>query len=120
LYPLVHLEQFAIAFTDNAAQWANDGGTIWQIVPPMQLQCAPGLAHAATIADNRAQRRKSYEDFLALWKGADVELPILGTASNQRTLVVRRESKHKQVLADFISSPNPPANKVIDQREYQR
>src|SRR5262245_8777593 len=39
-----------------------------------------GLARAAMLADNRAQRRKSYDDFLALWKEADGELPILRTA----------------------------------------
>jgi hypothetical protein len=36
----IHLEQFAIARTDEAAQLANDGGTICQIVPPMRLQSA--------------------------------------------------------------------------------
>ena len=42
-----------------------------------------GSARAATIANNMAQRRKSYEDFLALWKEADVELPILRTAKRE-------------------------------------
>ena len=40
-------------------------------------------------------------------------------ASNPRTLVARRESKHNHVLSDFLS-PDSSANKVMDQREYQR
>jgi hypothetical protein len=42
-----------------------------------------GLANAATIANNMAQRRKRYEDFLALWKEADAELPIWRTAKRE-------------------------------------
>jgi DNA-binding winged helix-turn-helix (wHTH) protein/Flp pilus assembly protein TadD len=49
-----------------------------------------GLARAATIAIDTAQGRKSYEDFLALWKGADLELPILRTAKWEYGLGAKR------------------------------
>jgi len=36
-----------------------------------------GLARAAAISGDTAQSRKEYQDFLALWKDADSDLPIL-------------------------------------------
>jgi hypothetical protein len=36
-----------------------------------------GLARAAARAGHRARARKTYEDFLDLWKGADADMPIL-------------------------------------------
>jgi tetratricopeptide (TPR) repeat protein len=39
-----------------------------------------GLARAQKIAGDKAGARNSYEDFLALWKDADPDLPILKQA----------------------------------------
>jgi DNA-binding winged helix-turn-helix (wHTH) protein len=36
-----------------------------------------GLARASTLAGDMAGSRKEYQDFLALWKDADADLPIL-------------------------------------------
>jgi len=41
------------------------------------------LARAAALAGDVAQSRKAYEDFLALWKDADPELPILIEAKKE-------------------------------------
>jgi len=39
-----------------------------------------GLARAAALAGDTARARKAYQDFLALWKDADPDLPILKEA----------------------------------------
>jgi len=39
-----------------------------------------GLARAAAFTGDTAQSRKSYENFFALWKEADADLPILRAA----------------------------------------
>jgi hypothetical protein len=41
------LERFAIAYTDEPSRLAYDSGTIWQIVPHMQLQTALSKAAMA-------------------------------------------------------------------------
>jgi hypothetical protein len=35
------------------------------------------LARAATLQGDTSQARKSYQDFMALWKSADTDLPML-------------------------------------------
>jgi eukaryotic-like serine/threonine-protein kinase len=42
-----------------------------------------GLARAAALTGDTAQRRKAYEDFFAMWKEADADLPILRTAKRE-------------------------------------
>jgi tetratricopeptide (TPR) repeat protein len=42
-----------------------------------------GLARAAALAGDMAKARKSYQDFLALWKDADADLPILIEAKKE-------------------------------------
>jgi tetratricopeptide (TPR) repeat protein len=39
-----------------------------------------GLARAYALAGDTAKARKSYQDFLALWKDADPDIPILREA----------------------------------------
>ena len=39
-----------------------------------------GLARAYALAGDLAQSRKAYEDFFALWKDADPDIPILQQA----------------------------------------
>jgi serine/threonine protein kinase len=42
-----------------------------------------GLARAAALSGDTAQARKSYQDFLALWKDADSDSPILQQAKSE-------------------------------------
>jgi tetratricopeptide (TPR) repeat protein len=42
-----------------------------------------GLARAAAVKGDTAEARKLYEEFLALWKDADPDLPILIEAKNE-------------------------------------
>jgi predicted Zn-dependent protease len=42
-----------------------------------------GLARAAMLAGDVARSRKAYQDFLALWKDADADLPILIEAKKE-------------------------------------
>jgi tetratricopeptide (TPR) repeat protein/predicted Ser/Thr protein kinase len=47
--------------------------------PYYPLSCV-GLARAAALAGDSARARKAYQDFLALWKDADPDIPILKEA----------------------------------------
>jgi tetratricopeptide (TPR) repeat protein len=42
-----------------------------------------GLARAAGLAGDTAKSRKAYQDFFALWKGADPDIPILQQARRE-------------------------------------
>jgi len=42
-----------------------------------------GLARAATLTGDTAKSRKAYQDFLAFWKDADSDLPILQEAKRE-------------------------------------
>jgi tetratricopeptide (TPR) repeat protein len=42
-----------------------------------------GLARAAVISGDTAAARKSYQDFFALWKDADPDLPVLVKAKKE-------------------------------------
>jgi serine/threonine protein kinase/tetratricopeptide (TPR) repeat protein len=42
-----------------------------------------GLARAAVLSGNTAKARKEYQDFLALWKDADGDLPVLQQAKDE-------------------------------------
>ena len=42
-----------------------------------------GLARAAALTGDVAGSRKAYQDFLALWKDADADLPILIEAKKE-------------------------------------
>jgi len=41
------------------------------------------LARAAALSGDTAKARKAYQDFLALWKDADPDLPILAEARKE-------------------------------------
>jgi hypothetical protein len=49
-----------------------------------------GLARGATLTGDTAQSRKAYEDFFAVWKEADADLPILHEAKREYELAVKR------------------------------
>lgn len=42
-----------------------------------------GLARAAAIAGDTAKSRQAYQDFFALWKDADTDIPILMEAKRE-------------------------------------
>ncbi len=42
-----------------------------------------GLARAATLQGDSAKARKAYQDFFALWKDADPDIPILQVAKQE-------------------------------------
>jgi outer membrane protein assembly factor BamD (BamD/ComL family) len=42
-----------------------------------------GLARAATLQGDAAKARKAYEDFFALWKDADGDIPVLIEAKKE-------------------------------------
>jgi tetratricopeptide (TPR) repeat protein len=53
---------------------------------PTSVRYAPAhlwLARAAVIQGDLAKARKSYQDFFALWQGADPDLPILIEAKKE-------------------------------------
>jgi hypothetical protein len=42
-----------------------------------------GLARAAALTGDLSKSRKAYQDFLALWKDADSDIPILQEAKQE-------------------------------------
>jgi tetratricopeptide (TPR) repeat protein len=46
-------------------------------VAPLYALARLGLARAAAVSGNTAAARKAYQDFLALWKDADPDVPVL-------------------------------------------
>jgi len=44
---------------------------------PFYAAAYVGLARGALIANDAARARRAYEDFFALWKDADPDVPIL-------------------------------------------
>ncbi|MEK6408794.1 MAG: protein kinase [Acidobacteriota bacterium] len=55
----------------------------WQPTSPLYSLAHVGLARAAVLQDNTAKARKTYQDFLALWKDADPDTPILIQAKKE-------------------------------------
>jgi len=55
------------------------------IYPLAQL----GLARAYALAGNLAQSRKAYQDFFALWKDADPDIPVLKQAKAEYAKLIR-------------------------------
>ena len=49
----------------------------WDILSPLWPLAHLGLARAAILQGDVAKGRRAYQDFFALWKDADVELPVL-------------------------------------------
>ncbi len=55
-------------------------GANWGIYYPLSYV---GLARAAAFTGDSARARKAYQDFLALWKDADTDIPILKEAKQE-------------------------------------
>jgi serine/threonine protein kinase/tetratricopeptide (TPR) repeat protein len=49
----------------------------WDILSPLWPLAHLGLARAAILQGDVAKGRRAYQDFFALWKDADAELPVL-------------------------------------------
>jgi tetratricopeptide (TPR) repeat protein len=49
-------------------------------VSPLYSLARLGLARAYTLQGDRAKARNAYQDFLALWKDTDADIPILKQA----------------------------------------
>ena len=60
----------------QAFQRLQDLKNIINVDPVMPL-AKPGLARAYVMADDKARARVAYQDFLALWKDADPNVPLL-------------------------------------------
>jgi eukaryotic-like serine/threonine-protein kinase len=48
------------------------------------------LARAAALTGDVAESRQAYEDFFAVWKDADADLPILRAAKREYELAVKQ------------------------------
>jgi eukaryotic-like serine/threonine-protein kinase len=53
------------------------------ILSPLTVLAHLGLARAAAISGDTSAARKSYQDFFALWKDADPDLPVMVQAKKE-------------------------------------
>jgi tetratricopeptide (TPR) repeat protein len=72
----------------NAAEAAAQFQTIldhrgWQPASPLYPLAYLGVARAAALRGDTAKARKAYQDFFALWKDADPEVPLLRAARGE-------------------------------------
>ena len=65
-------------------------GIHWQFQPVLPRETGPlramanvGVARGATLAGDTARAKQAYQDFLALWKDADPDIPILIEAQKE-------------------------------------
>jgi tetratricopeptide (TPR) repeat protein len=55
----------------------------WQPTSPLYSLAQLGLARAAALSGDTTKARKAYQDFFALWKDADPDVPILQEARRE-------------------------------------
>lgn len=55
----------------------------WNPFSPLYPLAHLGLARVFALTGDAAKSRKGYQDFFALWKDADPDLPILGQAKRE-------------------------------------
>jgi hypothetical protein len=55
----------------------------WQPASPSYSLARLGLARAAALSGDTPKARKAYQDFFALWKDADPDIPILQQAKRE-------------------------------------
>ncbi len=55
----------------------------WQPTSPLYPLAHLGQARAAALSGDTAKARKAYQDFFALWKDADPDIPILQEARQE-------------------------------------
>jgi tetratricopeptide (TPR) repeat protein/predicted Ser/Thr protein kinase len=61
----------------------NHSGIVWNCWTRALARL--GLARAHKLSDDRPEARTAYQDFFALWKDADPDIPILGAAKAEYT-----------------------------------
>jgi eukaryotic-like serine/threonine-protein kinase len=70
--------------TDAAAEFQKIlGNRGWQTTSPVYPLGHVGLARAAASSGDTSKARKAYQDFFALWKDADPNIPILQEARRE-------------------------------------
>ncbi|PYS51538.1 MAG: hypothetical protein DMF68_03960 [Acidobacteria bacterium] len=79
---LAYLGQHAGAEAAADFQYILDHRGDW-ITSPMYPLAQLGIARAAALTGDTAKARKAYQDFLALWKDADQDIPILQEAKQE-------------------------------------
>jgi eukaryotic-like serine/threonine-protein kinase len=67
----------------EAAKRARSGVTMNTFLPPYWAQVQLGLARAYAMAGNKPSAQKAYDDFFAIWKNADPDLPMLVAAKKE-------------------------------------
>lgn len=55
----------------------------WQPTSPLYALAHVGLARTAALNDDTTKARKAYQDFFALWKDADPDIPVLQEARRE-------------------------------------
>ncbi|MFN2393964.1 MAG: tol-pal system YbgF family protein, partial [Pyrinomonadaceae bacterium] len=55
----------------------------WQPTSPLYSLAHLGLARAAALTGDTARARQAYQDFFALWKDADPDVPLLQEARQE-------------------------------------
>jgi eukaryotic-like serine/threonine-protein kinase len=55
----------------------------WDVLSPLWPMAHLGLARAAALQGDTTKARQAYEDFFALWKDADADLPIMIEAKRE-------------------------------------
>ena len=53
------------------------------LIAVLALAAAAGLARAAALSGDTTKARKAYQDFFALWKDADPDIPVLQEARRE-------------------------------------
>jgi tetratricopeptide (TPR) repeat protein len=75
---------------DEFQKLVDHRGIHWQLLPvvprdtgPLRALAYVGVARGAAMAGDVPRARKAYEDFFALWKDADEDLPVIGEARRE-------------------------------------
>ena len=87
----VYLQAYLQAVVGSSQRNAPDAGAGFQKIldhkgaywGPFYAPSYVGLARAALLAGDTAKAKKAYQDFLALWKDADPDIPILIAAKKE-------------------------------------
>jgi hypothetical protein len=79
---LAYLRQQAVPEAKAEFQKILDHRGVIHVLPTYALAHL-GLARAVALAGDTAKSRKAYEDFFALWKDADADIPILIEAKQE-------------------------------------
>ena len=85
LFQIAYLRGQAYLSQQNGAGAATEFQKILdhrgsQPTSPLYALAQLGLARAAALSGDMAKARKAYQDFFALWKDADPDLPVLQDA----------------------------------------